>query len=167
MDAVQTLAQILKCGNKLSPDLFEARNDQLIRGGLPGSSMRDGSPSATTPHIGLDKTDENALARRDEYRQNLTKALALLARNAVLESPLLPERYLSVVELTSLHKRMAREAVEEVSSRAGECVNCHRAVERTPADRLISGRCWNCYRYRLDHDGIERPRELWEREMTA
>lgn len=48
--------------------------------------------------------------------------------------------------------------------RAGTCVNCGTWVANTPADRIRSGRCEPCYRYRLRHDGMERPKVLWDLE---
>lgn len=39
-------------------------------------------------------------------------------------------------------------------------ISCKATVSNTPNDRLRSGRCPSCYRYRLRHDGTDRPREL-------
>lgn len=46
--------------------------------------------------------------------------------------------------------------------RAGTCANCGAWVANTPADRIRSGRCEPCYRYRLRHPGMDRPKVLWE-----
>lgn len=41
---------------------------------------------------------------------------------------------------------------------AAACVNCDRFEIYAIAVR--AGRCWACYRYRLDHDGTDAPRSL-------
>lgn len=59
------------------------------------------------------------------------------------------------------HER-AEQLVAEIEGGPAICANCKCDVWRTPNDRLRAGRCNPCYQYRIRHDGIERPQQLWE-----
>lgn len=72
--------------------------------------------------------------------------------------------------LNGLPAEEARKLVERRRERAGaECANpaCRRWVENTPTDALRAGRCRPCYRWRLDHAGEERPRDLCRADTGA
>ena len=63
----------------------------------------------------------------------------------------------------------ARELLELIGRggrQAGYCVNrnCGRWVAGTVVDRMRAGRCEACYRWRLRHDGEDRPAELCAHE---
>lgn len=63
--------------------------------------------------------------------------------------------------LLPLSAKAAQALAGELEGSPSICANCGCNVWRTPTDRLLAGRCRNCYEYRRAHDGIERPRELW------
>lgn len=156
---------------------FTNRLHEFIRGGLPGASLPSGSRGAEVPLPLLNGADVNflaVLAQYDEAWQTVTtamsagqpaRALRALDRIVELETGYIPEWHLTSEQLAELHRKMARAAVLEVSSRAADCANCGRPVEQTPDDRLRSGRCFNCWRWRREHDGQERPKELWEQDV--
>ena len=165
----------------LHPQKFYRRIWEHVRGGLPSSSLgADGGRSAEKPIPRLDSTDLNMLALRDRYKAHIAssftlsrqgdfgKACAALEHARVIESGVLPELHMSTAELIDHVKRLRRRADEDEGQKhtvAEDCANCMRKVEKTKADRMFGGRCRACHEYKRDHDGLERPRALWERDV--
>ena len=104
-------------------------------------------PDDGTLEYEADRVAQNA--RKMIEAIGAARAMAGLAcRSAGYLLPLKPER--------------SRALVAEIEGGPAQCVNCHCDVWRTADDRLRAGRCTACYQYRYRHDGVERPKELWE-----
>lgn len=155
----------------LNPVVYRRRSGEWIRGGLPGSSMRDGSPSSDTPNVGLDGADVGFLLARAEYARNWNGAVALLAeasvtagkpqdrlvrravnlleRCRVLESalpPLHPRYGGDDAIYRKWHREMARKNAEEKVIPSADCVECGKSVDNIGENRIKTGRCPACYK---------------------
>jgi len=113
-------------------------DDGANNGAVPRQAMRNDPIAFAAQELG--RQLEHA-ARAAEHAQRI--ALSLLAIDADLAQAL---------------------ADRTPVDRSGTCTNCGTYVANTPADRIRAGRCDACYRYRRRHDGMERPRVLWEVE---
>lgn len=132
------------------------------------SSAGSRSANTTVPRM-TDPEDRRVQREWKEYRREIRDALRSLSSALARQTGL----------LASLHDGSERGgrsghptpealelAAEDVSAKATGCSNCARVVERTANDKLLSGRCRRCYDYWKKHS-VERPSELWEREMAA
>lgn len=152
----------------LHPTLVRERMDELIRGGLPGASMSQGSPSANKPDPKFDGDDVRMMKALTAYNDDLKGmdvALAKFLDHARAarqrETGVVPELHMASARYAEYRQKMARAAVEEVGPRAQDCANpnCRRPVERNQKDRLKGGRCLPCYDWLREHHA-ERPRHL-------
>jgi hypothetical protein len=110
----------------------------------------DGSQSGPTPRAALGR-DVISTAARD-FARHLDHA----ARSAETAARI-------AATLLAIDPDLAQALVDQAPvDRSGNCANCGTYVANTPADRIRAGRCDACYRYRRRHDGMERPKVLWE-----
>jgi len=126
-----------------------------------GLSAGSGGEHVTQSSIPDRATAEKALAlvdRPDTIADNARKMVdAIGAARAMSQLALRSARFLLPLD----HDR-AEKFAREIEGGPAQCANCKCDVWRTAKDRLRSGRCNACFQYRLRHDGIDRPRELWE-----
>lgn len=176
--------RIRHLANQLHPDAFRKRIDDWTRGGLPSSSIPEGSRSAEKPVPHLDKNDLlfNSLMMR--YGRELARfnrayglgrfgqAEVALRRAVDLESGILIEEHMSVEAFRDYLEKMGADAAEDADPRAVECANpaCGRPVLRTADDPAVRSekdqrlRCRRCHRFLLKHK-VERHRSLCELDV--
>ncbi len=153
----------------LHPQEMHAVLMDSVRGGLPSSSLPDGSRSADHPMPHLDRHDVEQLqilaayglalkqGTRAELAGRVQKAVQHLQRAHDLETGVLLQRHMSAEEWRLWRQRKEREAAEEINPRAVCCGNgnCARPVARTRDDPLCSigegddkvSRCRRCHRF--------------------
>jgi hypothetical protein len=111
-----------------------------------GRYAEDGSNNGIVPNLAIDWDDPDAadmktvilgVVRAGDVMEQVARAMGRL-------SQLDPERAKWLSERTDVHSGAA-------------CTNCGRWVEGTPQDRIRSGRCQACYRFRV-RNGRERPK---------
>lgn len=150
MTTKEDLADIRAIVAKLDPGLTAAEVSLWTGARLKAWAPKEGrSHSAETALPMLDAVDRKMTATHRKYKRNIEAALRHL-RHAALEQDLLTTR------LTS---EQAQKIIE--AETLAQCANCGRTVECTRADKLMSGRCRPCHEYARDHDGTERPKDLW------
>jgi len=157
----ELVAKIRALSEQLHATAYQEIMDDWIRGGLPSTSIPQGSPSAEKPLPHLEQADKKLMQALTEYNRNLDGAWRLLERNRILETSVLVEHHMNATQRAEYRQRMARAALEEVGPRAQDCANpnCRRPVERNEKDRMKGGRCLPCYEW-LRTNGAERPKHL-------
>lgn len=158
-DRVATLATTLK------PTQLEARIHEWTRGGLPTSSLGNGPRGSDPPMPTLDEHDRNFRELAGRYRDALIAAAEQLEVARRIELLVVPPSKTDRRRYGLWLAESSRQAAEDHGPQSVECVNCHRLVARTVNDRYKSSRCNACYQYRRTHDGTDRPKELWERDL--
>jgi hypothetical protein len=132
-----------------------AHNDTDGGFGSGAGTGRSSGPNKPTERKALSQArDEVAIAARRLNHALEIAAHELRIAQAVGSSLLaLPE--------TEAHALATFDEIADDQKRSVECANpvCGALVARTPNDRLRSGRCEPCYRYRR-RTGLERPRPL-------
>lgn len=110
----------------------------------------DGANNGTVPRLAL-RNDPISYAARELARQLEHAAQAAEHAQRIARSLLAidPETAAQLADRTP-------------ADRSGTCTNCGTYVANTPQDRIRAGRCDACYRYRRRHEGMDRPRVLWE-----
>lgn len=135
----------------LRPLELTARIEQERKGGLTGPKLDARVSGTVAPkEPKLDARDRTLNLRQKDYERALRNALASLQTCVGIETEVL----VAVHVATEKERRAA-------SDMGVDCLNCTRPVACTPADRLRAGRCSACFQYRQNHDGAERPEELW------
>ena len=147
MTIVSELPGVLGALWSHTPSGVASAGDVTVAG---GRYAEDGSNNGIVPNLAIDWDDPDAadmktvilgVVRAGDLLDQVTRALGRLSK-------LDPER--------------ARWLSERTDVRAGAaCANCGRWVEGTPQDRIRSGRCQACYRFRV-RNGRERPKVEWE-----
>lgn len=112
----------------------------------------DGANNGTVPRLAM-RRDPIAQAAWDLARHLEHAARSAEAANRIARS------------LLAIHPDLAKLLADRAPvDRSGACTNCGAYVANTPQDRIRSGRCEPCYRYRLRHHGMDRPKVLWDVE---
>lgn len=115
----------------------------------------DGSQAGPTPRAALGhdpiSTAARDFARHLDHAARSAEAAARIARTFLAIDP-------------ELAKALADQAPVD---RSGNCVNCGCYVANTPQDRIRSGRCEACYKWRTRHEGQDRPRTMWEQAPSG
>lgn len=160
----------------LDPAKVAAEVDRMISGRViawqpkeaPARSSEHGLPTSDPIDRWYAMKHKRFLRELATVERGLNKALAtqseiLLGRNVIA----------AMHDGTGAHgisgapTEAARELAEgTVAPNAASCVNCGRVVEGVRSDRIVSGRCRDCYDHRR-RTGDERPRELWEQAMSG
>lgn len=131
---------------------FVERCEQEIKGGISGSELGGRVSGTRTPkQPEHDRNDLDHIGHRDGYTRELRKVIAALAEMRLIEQKVL------------LPVGKASEFVAAMVSDLPSCNHCGAVKKAKKPWRLRAGRCIPCYQYRLDHDGVERPKELWAR----
>jgi hypothetical protein len=162
----EMVARIRALTGVLHATAFAEQIDDFIRGGLPSSSIPEGSRSADRPLPTVEQQDKNWMRALTEYGRCLQEAHARLERCRILETSILVEHHMTATQIVEHRARMRRLSVELESPRAQDCANpnCRRPVERNEKDRLKGGRCLPCYDW-LRTNQAERPRHLCEADI--
>lgn len=164
---------VAELARRLNPPLFRKEIAKNVRGGLPSSSIPEGSPSASKPSPHLDPTDVEMLRLLAAYNRRLFLAEQAMIRGAVqkaadhleharvLETAVLIERHMTAKEWKEYEKNLRRAADEENAPKGRDCENdaCKRRVLGGRDDPMFGGRCRRCHRYWKKHEK-ERPLEL-------
>lgn len=125
----------------------------------PASATYDG----TRAPIGDDGANNGTVPRQALRRDPIAHAAAELARHLEHAARSAEAAGKIAQSLIAIHPDLAAMLADRAPvDRSGACANCGAWVANTPADRIRSGRCEPCYRYRLRHEGMERPRPMWE-----
>ncbi len=146
-----TIADLTGCRGKVTEAMVRAHRDvdeHISSGGLDEIRTSDTSdPTARRAEAALTRPKDPIRATVDKLIDSIAGAqgMASLARASALQ--LLPVDPLKAREM--------------LGDGPGFCANCGVPVWRTGTTRLIRGRCRPCYEYPRDHDGAERPKELW------
>lgn len=131
--------------------------------GLKGRSY-DGDGRGSAELTQPERWAERALRHGDVTSEQAAEFIQAVddARRAALRARKLAGRLIRADDQAN-RDREAASAVASASRSigAGYCVNCNHYCAGTANDRLRSGRCDPCRRYRERHHGMDRPRELW------
>jgi hypothetical protein len=141
----------------------------------------DGTSSGSGPkvaggHYGEDGAENgrvpSMVLARAERGNPIEQAVARLVGRVITMRAALHDALADAAFLKGLDPELARELVLEKKPTAagrGDCENpsCRRFVPGTPKDRLRSGRCDACRKWRINHAGEERPREVCHPELRA
>lgn len=131
---------------------FVERCEQEIKGGISESELGVSVSGTRTPkRPEHDRNDREFIAHRDDYTGQLRVAIRALNECVKIEQKVL----LPVGTASKFQAAM----VSDMPS----CNNCGAVKKAMKPWRLRAGRCDPCYQYRLDRDGVERPKELWAR----
>ena len=115
----------------------------------------DGSTPGPTPHQATTRDPINLAARE------LARHLEHAARSAETAGRI-------ARSLLAIHPELAALLADQTpADRSGSCAVCGTYVANTPTDRLRSGRCDACYRWRLRHHGQDRPRSHWDSDTPG
>lgn len=125
----------------------------------PASPSYDG----TRAPINDDGTNNGSVPRQALRRDPIAHAAHELARHLEHAARSAEAAGRIARSLLAIHPDLAALLADRTpADRSGLCTNCGTYVANTPADRIRSGRCEPCYRYRLRHPGMDRPRVLWD-----
>lgn len=128
----------------------------------PSSSTHDGGKAP----VADDGSNPGPTARQALRRDPIVQASRDLARHLEHAARSAETASRIVHSLLTIDPELARLLADRTPvDRAGTCVTCGAYVANTPQDRIRSGRCEPCYRYRLRHEGMERPKVLWDLEV--
>jgi hypothetical protein len=139
----------------------------LMTGARLRSARYDGvgSRSADKPLPLPDTIDKWYQKKHSSYRRNIARALRLLERAAFEQSEMMLGRG-NVEAMHDEHGAPTDAALRAVERATGQstatCANCGALIAGNRSDRVLAGRCRTCYEYRRRHNGIDRPRELWD-----
>lgn len=126
------------------------RCEQEIKGGISGSELGSRVSGSETPKQPThDRNDLDHIQHRDNYTAELRKIIKALDECKKIEQKVL----LPVGKASEFQAAM----VSDLPS----CGHCGAVKNPKKVWRLRADRCIPCYQYRLDHDGVERPKELW------
>lgn len=127
----------------------------------PSSSTHDGGKAP----VADDGSNPGPTARQALRRDPIVQASRDLARHLEHAARSAETAGRIVHSLLAIDPDLAAILADRTpADRSGACVTCGAYVANTPQDRIRSGRCEPCYRYRLRHDGMDRPKVLWDVE---
>jgi hypothetical protein len=127
----------------------------------PASASYDG----TRAPIGDDGTNNGTVPRQALRTDPIAHAALELARQLDHAARAAEHAQRIARSLLTIDPELAQALADQAPvDRSASCTNCGTYVANTPADRIRAGRCDACYRYRRRHDGMERPRVLWDTE---
>ncbi len=156
-DWVAVRAQAIITLSRCDPGGYEARYNQLLRGGLSANSIPEGSRSAEAPLPGFDNTDVVLQHDRKAYDEAWKQLAVVVGKLAHFENALLlvlgidvrdpdPKRQAAARRETV---RKAREILKDESAGGYffTCINCGQEFQRTAEIRPRAGRCPACAQY--------------------
>lgn len=149
----QAVRQILDHGHFVKNRILEAldRAELDMRSGFPD---RNGEPLGVASSSTSDSTSQLALGPKDqiEYRRDrmIQKIFDALRMIEDIEN--------DIVFLLGMTPEEAKKVVAEETRKTRQCENCDRIVAATREDRLITGRCKQCYDY-YRRNNKEKPKE--------
>lgn len=120
------------------------------RGGIKAISTGDvvaGSRSPKLPE--LDREDRSV----DRWERAQWADMEIIAAAT--------QRIAGRCQAVALTRAPSKREKEQAADIGADCLNCGRPVACTPADRLRAGRCSACFQYKANHEGTERPKDLW------
>lgn len=148
-------------GSHADPWSMWPRVDELRRGGFPTTSISDGSGDAELNMPLPDRYDKELAGYEHAVEEAARQIEDAIGRWSRAQNAVLMVMDAKAAAQAALQDEIRDQPGQLARPNAVHCANprCGRVVENTAADRVRSGRCFACWKYR-HRTGNERPSEL-------